>query len=58
MGDLRYVRELYYGVSRILVVILIGVQVIINRVLGIVVGIMVISVITLTRLGLVSISPD
>ena len=58
MGDLRYVRELYYGVSRILVVILIGVQVIINRVLGIVVGIMVISVITLTGLGLVSISPD
>ena len=58
MGDLRYVRELYYGVSRILVVILIGVQVIINRVLGIVVGIMVIFVITLTGLGLVSISPD
>ena len=55
---MRYVRELYYGVSRILVVILIGVQVIINRVLGIVVGIMVISVITLTGLGLVSISPD
>ena len=58
MGDLRYVRELYYGVSRILVVILIGVLVIINRVLGIVVGIMVISVITLIGLGLVSISPD
>ena len=58
MGDLRYVREFYYGVSRILVVILIGVLGIVNRVLGIVVGLMVISVITLTELGLVSISPD
>ena len=36
MGDLRYVRELYYGVSRILVVILIGVLMIVDRVLGIV----------------------
>ena len=39
MGDLRYVREFYYGVSRILVVILIGVPGIVDRVLGIVVGV-------------------
>ena len=39
MGDLRYVREFYYSVSRILVVILIGVLGIVDRVLGIVVGV-------------------
>ena len=33
---MRYVREFYYGVSRILVVILIGVLEIVDRVLGIV----------------------
>ena len=33
---MRYVREFYYGVSRILVVILIGVLGIVDRVLGIV----------------------
>ena len=32
MGDLRFVREFYYGVSRILVVILIGVLGIVDRV--------------------------
>ena len=33
---MRYVHEFYYGVSRILVVILIGVLGIVDRVLGIV----------------------